>query len=192
MLITRNHWIFDMDGTLTRGIHDFAAIRRELGLPEDRGIGASLDAMDPKKAAPLHVRLEAIERELAHRAVAEPDATALVEALHHRGARLGVLTRNTLELARITLKAANLARFFDDTLLMGRGCAAPKPAPDGVLHLMNTWGADPNDTVMVGDFLFDIQAGRAAGVATVLIERDGAGRWPGVADRTVQALTELL
>ncbi|MGH9885914.1 MAG: HAD family hydrolase, partial [bacterium] len=32
----RAHWIFDMDGTLTVAVHDFDAIRTELGLPQGK------------------------------------------------------------------------------------------------------------------------------------------------------------
>ena len=64
-LLRRRYWIFDMDGTLTFGIHDFDAIRAELDLPPDVGILESLDAMEEQAAAPLRARLMEIERELA-------------------------------------------------------------------------------------------------------------------------------
>jgi len=32
------HWVFDMDGTLTIAVHDFAAIRRALEIPEEDDI----------------------------------------------------------------------------------------------------------------------------------------------------------
>ncbi|MBP42781.1 MAG: HAD family hydrolase, partial [Deltaproteobacteria bacterium] len=32
-LLKRKHWIFDLDGTLTVAVHDFDAIRKELGIP---------------------------------------------------------------------------------------------------------------------------------------------------------------
>ena len=35
----RRHWIFDLDGTLTVAAHDFAAIRRTLGIPPGRDVG---------------------------------------------------------------------------------------------------------------------------------------------------------
>ena len=40
--------------------------------------------------------------------------------------------------------------------------------------------------------LFDLQAGRAAGVATVLVDRRQERSWPDLADRVVQSLAELL
>ena len=39
MTITEvRHWVFDMDGTLTIAVHDFAAIRRALEIPEEDDI----------------------------------------------------------------------------------------------------------------------------------------------------------
>ena len=35
-LLKRKHWIFDLDGTLTIAVHDFNAIRKELGIPEGK------------------------------------------------------------------------------------------------------------------------------------------------------------
>ena len=32
------HWVFDLDGTLTLAVHDFAAIRRHLGIPAQADI----------------------------------------------------------------------------------------------------------------------------------------------------------
>ena len=33
-ILGRRHWVFDLDGTLTVGIHDFPRIRALLGVPE--------------------------------------------------------------------------------------------------------------------------------------------------------------
>jgi hypothetical protein len=32
-ILARKHWVFDLDGTLTVAIHDFAHIRNVLGVP---------------------------------------------------------------------------------------------------------------------------------------------------------------
>ena len=57
-----------MDGTLTRAVHDFAAIRAELGLPADEPILEALAAMPDRQAAPLWRRLDEMEFELARQA----------------------------------------------------------------------------------------------------------------------------
>ena len=49
----RNHWIFDMDGTLTISTHDFDYMRKELGLGVDEPILEALHAMSNEQSAPL-------------------------------------------------------------------------------------------------------------------------------------------
>ena len=43
------HWVFDMDGTLTVAVHDFPAIKRALGIPQDD------DTLFTKYACPVTV-----------------------------------------------------------------------------------------------------------------------------------------
>jgi phosphoglycolate phosphatase-like HAD superfamily hydrolase len=53
--------------------------------------------------------------------------------------------------------------------IIGRDEALPKPDPDGLLRLAHGWDVDPGDLVMVGDYRFDLDCGRAAGARTVLV-----------------------
>ena len=192
-LLSADAWIFDMDGTLTLAAHDFAAFKRGHGLPLDRPILEALADLPPAEARILHERLAAWEEDVASRAAAAPDALPLLRALHARGRRLGVLTRNSRRVADLTLQAAGLASFFADDAILGRDDAAPKPAPDGVRLLLERWGVPPDRAVMVGDYRFDREAGRAAGAATVLVDRDGEDPpWRDLADVVVARLDDLL
>lgn len=188
----RRCWIFDMDGTLTVAMHDFATMRLALGLPPDQPILEGIAARPPEEAAVLRQRLEQIEVEIALAAVARPGAHDLLAGLARQGARLGILTRNSLQNARITLRACGLLDFFKPACILGREAAAPKPDPDGILRLLAHWQARPEEAVMVGDGLFDVQAGRRAGAATVYIGLDGDGRWAEHADVRVANLSDLL
>lgn len=163
-------WIFDLDGTLTRAVHDFEAIRLELGIAKGRPILEALAAMPAEDAAPLHRRLEEIELELARDAQPAPGAALLLAALAERGRELGIVTRNGGHIARTTLQAAGLSHFFSAGSVIGREDAQPKPSPDGIQALLERWTARASEAVMVGDYVFDLQAGRAAGVATVYVD----------------------
>jgi phosphoglycolate phosphatase-like HAD superfamily hydrolase len=77
-------------------------------------------------------------------------------------------------------------------VIVGRDEAEPKPSPDGIQYLLGHWGAQPHEAVMVGDFLFDLQAGRAAGVTTVHVDTSGEFAWREHADTMVRDLHELL
>ena len=48
----------------------------------------------------------------------------------------------------------------------------PKPAPDGILHILHTYGLDSCETVMVGDREIDILSGKNAGVDGILFDPD--------------------
>ncbi len=188
----QQHWVFDMDGTLTIAAHDFPAIKRELGIPEDQPIVRTLNEMPEAQAAPLRVRLQEIEAEIARQAQPAPGVYDLLETLTAQGRRLGILTLNSRENAWITLEALDLAHFFEPASVLGRWCLKnPKPAPDGLNHLLQHWQSAPDDAVMVGDFRWDLETGRAAGVATVHIDPSAAFPWPELTDHRFSSLTDL-
>ena len=187
----RDFWIFDMDGTLTVAVHDFNAIREDLGLPPGQPILETLAMLPAEQAERLYRRLHEIEWELAARARAQEGAAELLEGLRQRGGRLGILTRNSKEIAYETLRVCDLLGFFDRECVLARESAAPKPEPDGVRQLLSHWDADPSAAVMVGDYLFDLMAGHRAGAATVYVDIRGSGEWAGHADVTVGDLREL-
>ncbi|WP_058363373.1 HAD family hydrolase [Xanthomonas translucens] len=174
------HWVFDMDGTLTRAVHDFALIRRELQIPPQADILQHLAALPAEEGAAKHAWLLEHERALALGAVAAPGAAALLRTLHAAGCRLALLTRNAQELARLTLREIGVEHLFEDASILGRDEAPPKPHPGGLQHLAACWGVAPHSLVMIGDHEYDLQCGRHAGATTVLLHADN--RWPALAD----------
>ena len=191
-LLARRHWVFDMDGTLTVAVHDFDAIRAELGLPAGRLILEALAERPEGERRALLMRLDAIELELARTAQAQPGASRLLAALRERGARLGILTRNSRENALLTLEASGLGAFFEPDHVLGRDEAEPKPSPAGVLRLLESWRADARSAVMVGDYRLDLLCGRAAGAVTVYLDPSGRFDFAELADHRVRRLDELL
>ena len=179
-----------MDGTLTLAAHDFHAFKVDNHLPPDRPILEVLAEWPAEKAAVIHERLDAWEEDIARSAVAAADAVALLQHLKASGTTLGVLTRNSRRVAFLTLEAAGLSDYFEPAVVLGRDDAAPKPSPKGIERLLSHWGASPEDAVMVGDYRFDLEAGQAAGVATVLIDRFGDRHWP--ADVRVTRLDSMI
>ncbi len=191
-IFERKYWVFDLDGTLTRAIHDFPEIKRRLGLPQHRDILTSLALMSEADAEPLHRELDAIEFEMAGKAQIAEGAAALVGALHRRETRLGVLTRNRRAHALETLRVIGLQPYFDEADVLGRDEAKHKPDPEGLRRLLQAWNARPDQAVMAGDYRYDLEAGRAAGAATVYVDPTGAFPFQGLADIAVASLDELL
>lgn len=158
----------------------------------DTDILQFLSTLPSAEAASRHARLIEIEYELADKTSAAPGAGRLLEQLLRRDARVGILTRNTREIALHTLGLIGLKGYFTSDDILGRDEAVPKPHPDGIEKLLSAWGNVPDETVMVGDYLFDLQVGRAAGTATIHVDSSSAFRWPELADLSVATLEELV
>jgi HAD superfamily hydrolase (TIGR01509 family) len=169
--------LFDFDGTLTRpGALDFAAIKREVGCPPDRFV---LEWIRELPAGPgRDAAADALERfELAAADASEPndDVEDVVRTLRAAGLPIGVLTRNgrpAVERALRRFPSLTTADF--DVVVTRDDGLAPKPAPDGVVHAADVMGAAPEETLVVGDYLLDMQAGRAAGAVTAYLGNHGS------------------
>ena len=180
-----------MDGTLTVACHDFDDLREKLGLAPGVAILEALEVLPEPQARTLHHQLYDYEMELAHQARPQPGAGDLLEQLFNNGFQLGILTRNSLEIAFTTLQACGLRDYFQTDNILGRESCAPKPDPAGVFHLMQQWQSLGENTVMVGDYLFDLQSGHAAGAQTIHFDVDGGARWPEVTHYRVCELSEI-
>jgi len=185
------HWIFDMDGTLTLAVHDFDAIRRTLGIAIGKPILEAIDELPEQQAKQMMQDLFEIEMQIATEARQQPGAQELLEQLTSFDCTLGILTRNDCEIAVETLKAAGLSNFFKRNTILGRESCAPKPDPAGIYHHLSAWQAEPGDTVMVGDYKFDLESGYRAGVHTVHLDVDNGEQWPEMTTVRVSALNEL-
>ncbi|MDN8663440.1 HAD family hydrolase [Stenotrophomonas indicatrix] len=169
-----------MDGTLTVAVHDFARIKRELAIPQEDDILTHLAGLPAAEASAKHAWLLAHERALAAASQPATGAVALVRALQGAGCRLGILTRNVRSLAQVTLQAIGLGDVFAEDDIIGRDEAEPKPSPAGLQYFLRRWQVEPSQVVMVGDYRFDLECGRAAGSRTLLVNAPD-NPWPGMA-----------
>lgn len=180
-----------MDGTLTVPIHNFDEIRAALEIPNDQDILAYLESLPREEAEKRHRLLEKIEVELASKAIPMKGLKELMTVLEGKNVSLGILTRNTKENAMITLEAIGIQHLFLPENVLGRDEALPKPDPDGVLKLLNQWQAKAESSVMVGNYIHDLESGKKAQTSTVLIDHLGEFLWPDMADLMVTDLSEL-
>ena len=187
----RKYWIFDMDGTLTISAHDFEYIRRKLGLEPNVPILEALNAMPVEQAKPLWKLLNNMEEYFADKSSLMHGAYRLLQKLHDRDAQLAILTRNTMPVVEKTLQACGIEHFFPPDHILDRDSCMPKPSPDGIHRLLDYWQADAEDTVMVGDYLFDLQAGKSAGVTTIHLDLNAEFIWPEMADICIRKLSEI-
>lgn len=181
-----------MDGTLTRHIHDFVDMRRQLGLPEDMMMLEAIATLPKHEATQLEQRLEAMEMAYAEQAEPMPYIHDFLAYLLENNTRIGILTRNTVAVARRTLEVCGLSDFFQPEYILDRNICPPKPSPEGILHLLNIWKAGSEDAVMIGDYVFDLEAGRNAGVHTVHLDTQGLFQWPQYTDLKITGFKDLL
>ncbi|TKJ38699.1 MAG: hypothetical protein CEE38_03065 [Planctomycetes bacterium B3_Pla] len=182
--------IFDLDGTITQPYFDFDAIREEIGLARDAG--PVLESME-KMTAQERQEAERILHYHENKAVAESQLNAGAEqtlsALRAAGIHIGVLTRNTRDNALTIARKHNLR--FD--AVIGREDGPVKPDAFGVVQLCRQFGAEPEETLVVGDYLFDLLCAKAAGaVAVLLANHNRAGEFAEHADFCVENISEIL
>lgn len=157
--------IFDLDGTLIDSRLDFDAIRADIGLPPGMPILEAIAAMDDVAARTTATEiLHRHEMKGASEAVMIDAVPEFLEALAHRRIPTAVLTRNSRASTDAVLSRLNLK--FDQVLT--REDAPPKPDPTGLLTICNVWGLPPERVLFFGDYLFDLEAARRAGMRSVL------------------------
>ncbi|XDD45838.1 HAD family hydrolase [Leptospira sp. WS39.C2] len=188
----KKYWIFDMDGTLTIAQHDFLAIKQELGIPSNIDILTSLSSLPDHEKNQKHWELNQIELKIAKNANASIGCFNFLQKLSSDEKTLGILTRNSFSNSIETLKAAGISDFFSDQNIICREKAIPKPHPEGILYLMEKWNASPEETIMIGDYIFDLEAGKSANVETIYIDPTGAFPFIHQATYAVTKLEEIL
>jgi len=183
--------IFDLDGTLLVTPLDFDRIRAEIGLPEGVPILEAMDGLTDAERARANRVIDRHEAEAADESQLMPGAEDLLAWLRSRGIKVAVLTRNSRASVERAVRRHNLV--FDAAV--AREDNKPKPSPAGVHCLMDRCGAGPAETIIVGDFRFDVEAGRSAGIRTIALVAEptdwsDAATWQAATLQDVHAILE--
>ncbi|WP_110185972.1 HAD family hydrolase [Pokkaliibacter plantistimulans] len=176
-------WIFDLDGTLICNPLDFVGMREALGIAAGVDILAYVGSLDEAQQREAEAIVTAFEVRAAEQSTVMPGAREVLVKLqekHAQGYRVGVLSRNHRQAVLAGLHHSELLSFFAEDCILAREDAAAKPDPAGIHKLLSFWQASTSTAVMVGDFHYDLSAGRAAGVATLLVGRESL--WPALTD----------
>lgn len=180
--------IFDLDGTLTVPHLDFDQIRRELGLEQGPILEALAKMSDGQRTRAATV-LERHEERAARESRLQEGACQTLASLKDRGFKTAILTRNARRWVDVVLEKHGLVV----DAIRTRDDGAIKPSPEPIFSICAQLHCRPAASWMVGDYLYDIESGQAAGCRTVLLL--GAGARPVFAERadyTVDRLVELL
>jgi len=158
--------IFDLDGTITQPYFDFDAIREEMGLARDSGpVLESMEKMTVQQRQEAERILHYHEQKAITESKLNAGAKQTLAALRAAGIHIGILTRNRRSNAFAIARKHNLK--FD--AVFGREEGPVKPDAFGVLRLCEQFGVKPEETLLVGDYLFDLLCAKAAGAIAVLL-----------------------
>lgn len=177
--------LFDMDGTITEPMLDFPAIKAEMGI--DSPILEAMAKMEVERRRICEAILQRHELAAAHGSVLNPGCGDLFDWVRREGLATALVTRNSLPNVRIVL-AKHRLRF--DTLVC-REDTPPKPDPRPIRLACERLGASPGDAWMIGDGRYDVEAGNAAGVATVWISHGREREFEAEPRRVVRDLVEV-
>ncbi|KWA36906.1 phosphoglycolate phosphatase [Burkholderia multivorans] len=178
--------LFDLDGTLADTAPDLAAavnkMQRVRGLPETpldalrrlasagaRGLLGGAFGITPERPGYDAMRDEFLANYAADICVQTtlfPGIAEVLDELEARGVRWGIVTNKAM---RLTAPLVELLGLASRAACVVGGDTTPhsKPHPAPLLHAAGLLALAPDRIVYVGDDLRDIQAGYAAGMATV-------------------------
>lgn len=179
--------IFDLDGTLVDSRLDFSRIRRTLNCPPGLGV---LEYVETLRGEAREQAMQAVldfEREGAEQATWMPGAREYLDWLAARQMPVAILTRNAREIAALTVQRLGIPV----SLVLAREDCPPKPAPDGLLHIARQWQCPPPQCAYVGDYLYDLQAARHAGMVACYYDPMGTAEFADQADWHIRHFRSL-
>jgi phosphoglycolate phosphatase len=176
--------IFDLDGTLVDSSADISAALNHAigpyGIPEvtipetislvGEGLTRLIEKVIERRAPGLDLStlvvrfLDYYSVHLGDNTRPYPGTPEVLDEL--RDCRKVVVSNKIESLSIEVLRATGLARYFD-FVAGGDTFSEKKPSPTPVLAVLSKFGVAPAQTLLVGDSIYDMEAGRAAGVKTV-------------------------
>ena len=116
-----------------------------------------------------------------------------LESLKQKGYMLGVVSTSPRDVITETLKHTGVLDYFD-VLIGAEDAKNKKPHHEPVVNALRILKASADKTIFVGDTIYDVQAGKAAGCQTVFVlnpyNKDVLDRIK--PDRVIGNISELL
>jgi HAD superfamily hydrolase (TIGR01509 family) len=180
--------LFDVDGTLvdsnylhtqawSRALRDgghWAAmnvIHRLVGMGGDQLTARLLGHSDDDAVDRWRHHYEQLIGEV----VVFPGATELISALHDAGVRVVLASSSPADHVQHMVELLGVADVID-AATSSNDADRSKPAPDIFRSALAAGDVDPQRSLVVGDSIWDVQAARAAGLATIGVESGGFSR----------------
>jgi len=184
-------FIFDLDGTLVDTAPDFKNSinymlnelnESEVSLEEIRnwvGYGARelirrtvVDKNIPHDEQKIEEMLKIFLLHYTHNidddSVLFNNVRNVLEFLKNNGIKLAVCTNKMERLSNILLEKLNVLHMFD-YLVGGDSLSKSKPDPYPLLNICEKLNTEISDSIMIGDSVTDLNAGKGAGMPVVLV-----------------------
>lgn len=163
--------LFDFDGTLTApGSIDFAAIKKAIKCPSETAILEFLESCDTNERLKAEEVLNKFETESAKMSKPNENAESLLLSLQEKNVPFGIITRNSLPSVKTAMKNFSDISFEDFDIIITRdNNLKTKPHPEGIIYACEKMQVNPRNVFVVGDYIFDIDAGNAAGCGTIYL-----------------------
>jgi HAD superfamily hydrolase (TIGR01549 family) len=178
--------IFDMDGTLTEPVIDFAEMRRRLGIPQGDILATVRSWPELRQRTAFDV-IEEIEEDARRRMTLREGTVELLGFLDGSGIRKGLITRNTVRTVDCLVR--RLGTDFSEVVT--REFDPVKPDPASALHVSRRWGIAPSEIILLGDYRDDLLCGNAAGMKTCLLKTDRNHEFAALAHYVVDDLRQF-
>ena len=178
--------LFDMDGTITEPMLDFPRIKKEMGIGS-RPILEALAEMSEEDRKRAETVLHRHEEEAAANSNLNSGCREMLAWLDRHRIGVAVITRNSRTSVRTVCQRHGLN--FEVLITREDGKFKPDPAP--LLEACRRLWVEKEDVWMVGDGQYDVEAGLAAGIATVWVSHGRIKPFAAEPWRVVQDLQEL-
>lgn len=201
--------IFDLDGTLVDSSVDISNALNHALEPYGVGevsvqetislIGEGLTRLIEKAIERRASGLDPpalVERFIEYYSVHVADHTRAYpgteKVLRRLGSRRKAVVSNKIEsLSRKALQATGLIRYFD-YVAGGDTFPEKKPSPFPILGVLTRFRVDRDEALLIGDSIYDMEAGRASGVRTVAaLYGYGAPSFSSRADYRIESIEDL-
>ena len=184
--------LIDLDGTLVDSVPDLAhavdEMRKELGLSEHgeavvrNWVGNGVERL-VKRALTGELNAEP-DQELYERAYPVfykhylasngvysrlfPGVEEGLKFLQQRGYQIGCVTNKAESFTLPLLEAKGVRKYFG-VVVSGDTLPVKKPAPEPLLHAAKHFNVEPQDSLMLGDSMHDVQAARSADFKVIAV-----------------------
>ena len=178
-----------MDGTITKPYFDFNLIREEIGLERNsEPLLEAMEKMSPSQRAKAEEILHYHEQKAIEASELNDSAAETLSTLRSEGIPIGILTRNTKANAYAVLDKHGL----QIDAVIGREDGPVKPDPFGVIELCKKFNVEPHETLVVGDYLFDLLSAIGAGAISVLLVNHKKYEFEKIAHYKIDNVSQVL